>query len=388
MGRMPPDTREAAPDGERRRWLARLGVLAAGCAGLAQAACGGGKDDAPPPTRTWRMGFSALPPRPVVQVVLDGVNLWSQRAELMVIHEDIPWAKLLDGVSPQQILQDEKVQLVDYCRGKMPGMHLYFTADCTDGLARNSEASALRDRSKSLADADVQAVHRAYVQAVVDILKPDYLGLAAETNLVRAAAPPALYQAVRAVSAQSAADVAGAPTHNGGTVVPFVSVQVEFAWGKLVTATPFQGVAQDRTDFPFARALGLSSYPYFGYAAAADIPDDYYSRVVASFGGATPIPAFVAEGGWPSQGATANGVVFTSDAARQAAYIARHAQLLDSIDAIAYLQIPFADFDLTQFPTPQPANLPLFATLGLTDDQFVAKPALAEWDKLFARRRL
>ena len=33
-----------------------------------------------------------------------------------------------------------------------------------------------------------------------------------------------------------------------------------------------------------------------------------------------------------------------------------------------------------------PANLPLFASIGLADSRFAAKPALAAWDALFARR--
>ena len=46
----------------------------------------------------------------------------------------------------------------------------------------------------------------------------------------------------------------------------------------------------------------------------------------------------------------------------------------------------FADLDLASLPAPVPANLPLFAELGLTDKTFAPKPALAAWDALFARR--
>jgi len=47
----------------------------------------------------------------------------------------------------------------------------------------------------------------------------------------------------------------------------------------------------------------------------------------------------------------------------------------------------FADIDLAAFPPPVPANLPLFATLGLVDSNYTAKPSLAQWDALFARPR-
>jgi hypothetical protein len=41
--------------------------------------------------------------------------------------------------------------------------------------------------------------------------------------------------------------------------------------------------------------------------------------------------------------------------------------------------------DLGSFPKPVPAILPLFATPGLVDSNLEPKPALATWDKVFAR---
>jgi hypothetical protein len=52
------------------------------------------------------------------------------------------------------------------------------------------------------------------------------------------------------------------------------------------------------------------------------------------------------------------------------------------------VQLLFADLDLATFPTPIPANLPLFVNIGLTDSDFGAKPALAAWDALFARAKV
>jgi hypothetical protein len=51
------------------------------------------------------------------------------------------------------------------------------------------------------------------------------------------------------------------------------------------------------------------------------------------------------------------------------------------------IQLLYADLNLSAWPQPQPANLALFAHIGLTDASFGAKPALAAWDALFARRR-
>jgi hypothetical protein len=156
-----------------------------------------------------------------------------------------------------------------------------------------------------------------------------------------------------------------------------VSVQVETAWGGLQGGSGFVGVAQDRTDFPFIDALGLSSYPWLGgYATPEDIPLDYYTRLVAD----APIPELVLEGGWPS---VAAGPV-SSTTELQSRYVRRHAAILDAADAVAVFQITFTDLDLSAAPPPPGSNLPLFAHLGLVDSALGAKPALTVWDSLLA----
>jgi hypothetical protein len=59
----------------------------------------------------------------------------------------------------------------------------------------------------------------------------------------------------------------------------------------------YVGIAQDLVDFPFTRALGISSYPYFGHSDPDEIPADYYTRLR----GKTGLPVIVTEGGWVSK---------------------------------------------------------------------------------------
>jgi hypothetical protein len=92
----------------------------------------------------------------------------------------------------------------------------------------------------------------------------------------------------------------------------------------------------------------------------------------------------VVEGGWPS--ASVRGV-FSSSPDMQSRYIARQSELLDATKAVAVFQLSFTDLDLGSFPKPQPAILPLFATLGLVDSDLRPKPALAVWDKVYSRPR-
>jgi hypothetical protein len=315
------------------------------------------------------MGFSGIPPRLDVATAIAAIDRWSTRAEIAAIHEELPWTDLLAGMSPDAILDRDKVQLVQYYRSK--GLQLYFMADLTDGLSRGEEAQQLRALGRSLSEPAVQQVYRNYVAAVVRKLQPENLGLAAETNLIRAAAPATLYAAVVQAANAAAADLAGVTT-----APRFISVQVETAWG-LFTGAPFAGIDADVRDFPFTQMLGLSSYPYFVFAQPEDMPADYYARVIAG----RSLPAMVVEGGWTS--ATAGSISSTPQ--EQARYITRHAQLLDSVSARGYLQLLYADLDLASLPPPIPTNLPLFVSIGLTDSNFGAKPALAEWDTLHGR---
>ncbi|MBE7419372.1 MAG: hypothetical protein HS128_16840 [Ideonella sp.] len=356
----------------RRRALGGATAWAA----LAAAGCHGG-GSLPASTRTWRMGFSALPPRNTMADALRTIDLWSTRADLAAIHDEPPYTELLAGVSPDVILQRDKVGLVDFYRSK--GMQLMYMADLTDGLDRSQEAPQLRALGRSLAEPAVQQAVRGFLLAVARLLRPEYLGLAPETNLIRATAPAALYSAVRRTANDAAADLRAAGTAS----TLFVSVQVETAWGKF-TNGPFVGIDTDRTDFPFMQLIGLSSYPYLAYAQPEDIPDDHYRRLQSA---TSPLPMMVVEGGWPSASVgTAPGSV-TSTPALQARYVTRHAALLDGIAARGWTQLPFTDIDPASFPQPTPPSLALFVKLGFVDTQFNAKPALAQWDALFGRPR-
>lgn len=363
-----------SPTRSRRRWLAAaLGVaaapLVAGCGG------GDGSTAAPPPppvaTRSWKLGFSPNPPRYTTAAVLQGIDLWSRRAELAIIHEELPWTDLLAGMSPDAILDRDKVQLVQYLRGK--GLQLVFMGDLDDGLSRDLDAPQLRAAGRSIVEPAVQQLYRSYMLAVDRKLAPAVLGLVAESNLIRLAAP-GLYAAIR----QTANDTAAALRSAGSATTLMASVQVEVAWGGLGGSGAYAGVETDFADFPFVQTLGFSSYPYFGWNTPEDLPPDYYLRLLAG----RKLPTMVVEGGWASAGA--GGIV--SSPALQARYVTRHADLLDAVGARGCLQLLFADLDLATVPPPVPANLPLFASIGLADSDFVAKPALAAWDGLFARK--
>jgi hypothetical protein len=349
-------------------------VLALLLAAALSVQCSGGDDNPARPSaspRTYRMGFSGIPPRSDLNLVIQTINLWSTRADQALVLSEPPWAALLAGIPADSAVRATQLGLVNYYRSK--GLRIVVSVDPTNGLNRAADSQPLVDAGKSLADPDVQLLYRAYVTAMDTILHPDYLGVASETNLVRAIAPASLYNAVVQAANGAAADVRAVDPD----VKLFSTVQVETAWGRLVPSGTFVGVAQDRTDFPFMQTLGLSSYPYLGGFTDPDsIPLDYYTALTSG----NPIPTMVIEGGWPSD---SSGVAGTPE--KQTRYIARHAAILDRALAHGWFQITFTDLDVDSFPVPPGTSLGPFAHLGLVDVDLVPKPSLSQWDAEFAR---
>jgi hypothetical protein len=323
--------------------------------------------------RSYRMGFSDLPPVLTDSAVIATVNLWVQRADAGILHLNPPWTQLLAGASPDSLVKAQELGLVQLYRSH--GLAVVVEVDVTNGLDRSAEAPALDSAGRSITDPAVQQLYRNFVGSIVRLLAPDYLGLASEVNPIQAAAPAPIYAAVVQMTNAAATDVRASTA----TLPLYVSVQVETAWGRL-SGSPYLGIARQFTDFPFMTVLGLSTYPYLGgFTDPSQLPLDYYTRLDRLH----PIPMMVVEGGWASVSAG----TFTSTPQTQARYIARQMQLLDSAHAIGVFQLEFADIELAQYQQPPGSVLPLFATIGLVDTTLAPKPALHSWDSAFARAR-
>jgi hypothetical protein len=325
------------------------------------------------PTRTFRMGFSATPPRLTIPEVLRTVDSASTHADAALMVVDVPWAALLADSAPSLLVRRDLLPIAGLWR--QHGMPIVATVEIANGLDRSAESPALVALGRSIAESAVQRAYREFVVAVDSIVHPDWLALAMETNLLRVAAPTATYAGI--VSATNAA--AQQLRDAGSATTLMVTVQVDVAWGKLGGAGggAFVGVQQDRADFPFVQALGLSSYPYLaGFAAPEEIPIDYYSRLA----GNPALPMLVTEGGWTS--GSVPGASSSPDL--QARYIRRQMQLADAARLLGVFQITFTDLDLASYPVQPGSILPLFAQLGLVDASYAAKPALTVWDSVRA----
>ena len=337
----------------------------------ALAGCGGDGAASEPgstlPPRTYIMGFSGIPPRLDPALVTRVVDLFAPRADAGLVLQEPPWAELLAGVDPETLVRANPLGIATYFRGK--GLRIIASIDPGNGLDRAHESAALVAAGRSLADPEVQELYRRYVGAFITLVRPEAVTLASETNLIRLLSPASVYGGLVAAANLAAAEA----RRRDPSARLMISIQVDVANGRLPGGVG-AGIMQDRADFPFLQALGLSSYPYLaGISDPEEIPLDYYSRIVAG----APLPLYLIEGGWPSTSALG------SSPEEQRRYIERQARLLDTAGALAWFQITFTDLDVA---TLGPGIAP-FATLGLVDVALQPKPALQAWDAVFARPR-
>lgn len=356
-----PDMR--GPDTRFALLAVLLATLAAGCSKHHDAPL------APAPTRPYRMGFSAIPPRLDFPTQLAMLDLQKSRSDAALMLSEVPWDSLLDGVRADSIVIRNQLGLAQYYRGL--GDRIVVSLDPANGLDRATDSAPLVARGRSLTESAIRQLYRNYAVALDTLVRPDWFSVGSETNLMRAIAPAPLYAALK-TNAQAAADTLAIVDP---AVKVFITTQVDVAWGALVGPGTYVGIAQDLADFPFTQGIGLSAYPYLaGWADPDSLPADYFARLTSGTGK----PALMIEGGWSST--TVSSTATSPDMQRR--YIAREATLLEVAGAVFWFQITFTDLDLAAFP---PGIAP-FAYLGLVDVNLAPKPALAAWDAVFARR--
>src|SRR5436190_1423380 len=122
-----------------------------------------------------------------------------------------PWRAMLADTSAGFVIRREQLDIVKYYRDHH--LPVVVMIDVTDGLARDREHPDLVALGRSIREPAVQALYHEYVMAVDSILHPDYVGLAMETNLIRAAAPRDVYDAMRVMvnAAAAALQSTGSP---------------------------------------------------------------------------------------------------------------------------------------------------------------------------------
>src|SRR5580765_5862534 len=89
-------------------------VALAGLAGCAKKS----SPTAPVVTRSYLMGFSAIPPRLDFALELQTLDLWVPRADAGLILNEVPWDSLLAGTRADSIVLRQQKGLADYYRAR------------------------------------------------------------------------------------------------------------------------------------------------------------------------------------------------------------------------------------------------------------------------------
>ena len=373
----------------RRRFLAGSGA-AAGAVLLA------GCDGGPLPAGTPPPPVSGLPPRPRRGFRL-GTTLWPpdltleavDRAETFVARNcDLAAPMLLGGVPwPEAYagapFSDNVMQKLSY--RPPPGHKLLVSLEPTD-LGRKQLAFHMGEEDNLPLPApwnrlgfgapEVQAAFANYALRVVDAMRPDWLAIGIESNLLLHNSPEAW------------SDYKAFHRHAYRTVKqrhPALPVCFTIEALHLLGLSDGADPARQRTEvldlMDASDLVAFSIYPHMSYAVPRPLPDDFFdfARDLARDAGGRPIA--IAESGYPSRNVRVMGLTLFGSYAGQR----RHMELLlrtaerDSFEFV----VNFAgiDFDrLTARLSGDIRDLALIWTYtGLETGDGAAKPAFEVW---------
>ena len=347
-------------------------------------ACGQSAPVTPFPTRETSAstqtlyGFFPSPPKVSLLSVVSHFKDLGQYGDFVLFQHNIPWEDFVNGVDGESKSRTDIAN--QELLARQNDLESVYVVDALNGLNRREFKGLPADWEASFANPQVRSAFTNYTLWVVRNFHPRYLGLASEINTYMDAYPDdaanfvSLYHEVYAqVKAEA----------------PNTQVFVTFQWDDLNNMFP-QPEEGNRTRLspnweqveafePNLDLWVISSYPYFVFPSGADIPADYYSRLLDR----TDKPVAVAEGGWTSREVS----TIHATPEDQVAYLnAIHNQLGSRMAFWVYLLLNDIDMDsyiATMKQQDVPVNdittLSLFASLGLREMDGAPKPALEVW---------
>ncbi|MBI5934718.1 MAG: hypothetical protein HY867_13515 [Chloroflexi bacterium] len=323
-------------------------------------------------------GFFPSPPQVTIESVFQHYEDLGQLADFVLFQHNVPWLDFVNSVAGESRARTDIIN--QQTLATQNGLGSIYVVDALNGLNRREFKGLPVGWEASFANPQVRAAFKNYTLWVVRTFHPRYLGLASEINTYMDAYPNdaanfvSLYHEVYAqVKAEA----------------PNTQVFVTFQWDDLnnMWPQPEEGHGppltvnweQVEAYEPHLDLWVISSYPYFIFPSGADIPADYYSRLLDR----TDKPVAVAEGGWTSRDVS----TIHATPADQVAYLnAIHNQmgsrlafwvylLLNDIDMESYIEM----MEQQGVSVDDITTLSLFASLGLREMDGTPKPALEVW---------
>lgn len=343
-----------------------IAMLTAGC-------FGGDADTEEQPSgdaRAFMMGISTLPRELNAESYEDAFRLAGEAGDIVLIQRAPPWEDFLPGNSVSSATADttaaEKAAIEEH------GLRLFFAIDPTDGATGRDRLAGLpaSHEGQTFQDEDIQSSFVAFAEYVALNYRPAYLALGVEMNLFLDDDQDEL-AAFR--------DVYSAAYRRVKDASPDTKVTVTFQYEDMQALLP-----TERAHFPSWQLLAffedemdvaaISTYPSLVYAAASEIPGNYYSQLRAF----TDKPIVIAEAGFASEDSSTGG--HPGDESEQAAFVER---LLGEAED---LEMPFVVWFAGWDPTyAEGTAFDLFRHIGLLTSDGSEKLAWPVWYEAASR---
>jgi hypothetical protein len=321
-------------------------------------------------------GFFPSSPEITAESLITTIKAIGQHGDIMLNMPQVPWADFIESAEAESQAIEDMRGSIELARQQ--GLEVIFVIDPLQAF--NRRVIATMPEELTGADFATQGVRRAFKNYALRLVRefhPRYLGLASEINTYAHAQPEDFSNYVTLYHETYAAIKTEAPE-----TLLFVTIQ----WEDLNSVGLFSDdsageIKWDIVDQfePNLDVYAISTYPYFAFEGAAQIPGDYYSSLLTH----TSKPLAIAEGGFLSQDVGG----FHGSPQDQIDFLqAIDGQLGGQLAFWVYLIIDdvniesYADY-LTEHGSPaEEETLALFGYLGLRSKDGEPKPALEVWD--------
>ena len=326
-------------------------------------------------------GFYPSVPTLTLESILDTFQAMGEHGDVILIQQNVPWGDFVEGT-------DGKSKTIDHIRNiarlaRQNGLEVVFVVDPLNALNRSAFFGLPVDLAgANFATPEIRQAYRNFTLRVMREIHPRYLGLASEINTYANAHPEDFVNVVSLYRETYAL---------GKVEAPETQVFVTFQWEDLNNLSP--GTAEGRVAYStnwdqveaFEPELDLwviSSYPFFALRSAAEMPADYYARLLSH----PDKPLAVGEGGYTSRPI---GPFFGTPQDQVDFLKALHGQIGERLTFWVYLLL--SDFDPAEYAKIMRIQgraeadidaLWMFAAVGLRESDGTPKAALAMWDWL------
>jgi hypothetical protein len=361
--------------------------------------CGGnqgqtGETDTGPEPRGFHMGFTPFPHAFSVEAVETAYDVISEDADMIVQHFDdgVPWQEALDNADNATTYRDtyaaDLLNDLDYKLQHNPAGHILYLAVTPLGPLREGLALHRGDgANESLTSPwdtyalDHPDVIRAYTRHCLNMIEhfqPDYFAYAIEANIL------CFYDKLNGTDKWAqflnlVGEVYPAIKAKHPDLPIFISLQIGIFHADITEQTTAVNQILPYTDF-----MAISAYPYTETPDPANLPGDYFSRLIDL---APAKPVVIAETAWPAEDVedvnNPGTIIAAEDPQRQQQYIQLLVNEMDKLDSrfiTLFFTRDYDDFwesDLKYYPDAQ--LIRTWRDTGLYDGLGDPRPALDTW---------